>query len=152
MEIASFVIDHSKLNSVKRQLKNTSIARDPMIKIHQRYSRLQISSDCVRQYNFRTQGVFKGVEKDWLCQILLQVTASSFFGHFKNIQILKKQKASDGNRTRHVFVIAHKGLHYAIESSVTRQFNQIIKLLSITKTVIYFTIYGKLMLSRKLTI
>ena len=47
---------------------------------------------------------------------------------------------------------AQKYLHYAIRSLTVGVFNLNIKFLSWTETVIYFTIYEKLMLSRKLKI
>ena len=80
------------------------------------------------------------------------MTGSSLFWNFKNIWISKKTKRCTGIRTRSVFVEAHKDLHYAIESSVSSQFNKNINFLSPTKTVIYFTIYDKLIKSRKLKV
>ena len=46
--------------------------------------------------HFRTKRVFKGVEKGWRCQIWLQLTASSLFGHFEITYISKKENAVMG--------------------------------------------------------
>ena len=75
---------------------------------------------------------------------------SSLFERFKIILILKKQNASKEIRTHNVSMEAQKDLHYAIRSMTGGIFNLNIKFLSLTETVIYFTIYDKLMLSRKL--
>ena len=129
-----------------------AILRDPRIKIHLRYECLKILSQGLPKYDSGTQGVFRGVKKDWRCQILQQVTASSLFGHFKIIGIPKKQNAYSRIRTRNDLVEGLEDHHYAIKSSNASQFNWIMYFLSTTEIVIYFTIYENTMLSRRLKI
>ena len=83
---------------------------------------------------------------------LVESGGSSLFGRFKIILISKKQNASNETRTHNVCVETQKDLHYAIRSLTVGVFNSNIKFLSLTETVIYFTIYDTLMLSRKLKI
>ena len=113
-------------------------------------SLFEILSQGLPKYDSSTQGVFRGREKDWRCQILLPVTASSLFGHFEIIQISKKTKRVTGNRTRDVATEGLDVLHYAIRSLKTSIFYWIIIFLGITDTVTYLTIYDKFMLSRKI--
>ena len=77
---------------------------------------------------------------------------SSLFGRFKIISISKKQNASNETRTHNVGVETQKDVHYAIRSLTVGVFNSNIKFLSLTETVIYFTIYDTLILSRELKI
>ena len=103
-------------------------------------SLFEILSQGLPKYDSSTQGVFRGVKKDCRCQILLQVTASSLFGHFKIIGIPKKQNAYSRIRTRNDLVEGLEDHHYAIKSSNADQFNWIMYFLSTTEIVIYFTI------------
>ena len=64
------------------------------------------------------------------------------------IKISKKQNASSGIRTRDVSLETHRDLHNTIKSLISDQFNEIIKFSDMIETVIYFTIYDKMILSR----
>ena len=73
-----------------------------------------------------------------------ETIGSSLFGHFKIIQISKKQNAYRGIRTRNGVTKGLGVLHYAIMLLDIGLFYQFIYILSMTGNVIYFTIYDKL--------
>ena len=75
-----------------------------------------------------------------------------FLGILKLSRFRKKQNAITGNRTRDGFAQRLDDLHYAIKSLDTTESNWILILFRMTETVIYFTICGNLVLSRKLKI
>ena len=77
------------------------------------------------------------------------MTGSSLFDHLKIILILKKIKCVSGNRTRDVLAEGLDDRHYAIKSLNKTESNWSIMFFRMTENVIYFTIYGKLVLTRK---
>ena len=133
-------------------LSRYGICRDPRIKYHLLYWGYKIFMSISVNDEIKIFGVIKDAENAWDGQIFAKRCASSLFGHLKIIQISKKQNAYTGIRTRDVYLETYKDLHYAIKSLVSGQFNQFIKSVDMTETVIYFTIYDKFILSRTLKI
>ena len=119
------------------------------IKFLRRYGGLQSLVEAKGNYEIRIFWVFEDREKGQDGWISAKNCASSLFRHLKIIWIPKKQNACRGIRTRDGPTEGLDDLHYAIKSLVTTESNWIIKFFRVTENVIYFTIYGKLVLSRK---
>ena len=125
------------------------IVRRSRIKFHSQYWGFQIFMSISVNDEIRIFVVIRDVKNAQDGQIFAKSCASSLFRHFKIIQIPKKQNASSGIRTREGPTEGLDDLHYAIKSLNTTESNWIIMFFRMTENVINFTIYGKLVLSRK---